>query len=168
MFRQLRNTDALAQILLGALALQACVLCINGAPDRSSTLSLNALINALGNRHLEVGSSAPLLSVYDREGRKASLPEAGQVTLVFRGTCDCQDIAVWNWVQAAQRAGHSVALIAVVPPTQLANVDAPTPDFRHIYGCRRADFQQIAPRFSTNLPYVVHLRNGKVVALETS
>lgn len=169
MFKPLRNTNSLSQILLGALALQVCVLSINGAPERKATLSLNSLSNTLGNRRLEVGSPAPMLSVYDRNGWGAALPSSsGNVTLVFRAACNCEDTAVWNWVQVAKRAKEPVALVAVVPPEQLAKVHSPEPGFEQVFCCRRVDFEQIAPRIRQSLPCAVHIRNGKVVSLDTS
>lgn len=163
-----RNSNSLSQILLGALTLQLCVLSINGAPQRKPTLSLNGLTNALWNRRLEVGSPLPALSIYDRSGKSAILPNpAGDLTLVFRAACNCEDTAVWNWVQVARRANKPVALIAVVPPERLAKVHSPEPNFKHIFSCRSVDFQQIAPPVRESLPCIVHIQNGKVISLET-
>lgn len=168
MLKTLRNSDALGQILLGALVLQVCVLTINGAPERSSTLSFNTLINFIGNRHLEVGSTLPRLSVVGTDGRPGVLPTgAGESVLIFRGSCNCQDVAVGNMIQAAQRAHQPVALIDVVTRDSATKIDAPSLSLDRIFSYRHTNYAPIAPR-DTELPYAVHVRADKIVALENS
>ena len=168
MFKILRNSDALSQILLGALVLQVCVLTINGAPERPCTLSFNALINALGNRRLEVGSTLPRLSVVGTDGRVGFSPASSdESVLIFRESCGCQDVAVGNMIKAAQRAHQPVALVNVTSFDKPFVLDKNSLTLDQIFSYSRSSYLPFAPR-NTELPYAVHVRANKIVALETS
>ncbi len=168
MFKILRNSDALSQILLGALVLQVCVLTINGAPERPSTLSFNALINALGNRRLEVGSTLPQLSIVGTDGRVGFSPaSSNESVLIFRESCGCQDVAVGNMIKAAQRSHQPVALINVISRDKPFVLDKTLLNLDQIFSYNRSSYVPLAPR-NMELPYAIHVRANKIVALENS
>lgn len=157
----MKSKPSFVQVLLGLVALQIGVMSVGGSPTKSEVFTWNQAINLLQNRHFVEGSSLPKLTLKDEKG--ALLDVAFPATLVFRGACSCEDVAVGNWMESAKSSDVKGVLVCVgdeMPLSEARWLAAPS---QQVGKCRSDEFTFLLVK-NQELPFVVHVNAQGVIA----
>ena len=154
----------MAQLLVGVVVLQMGVMAISGPPVKSEVLTWNQLVNLAQNRRLQEGSLLPRLSLSQAGG--APYTPKFPATIVFRGSCSCQDVPVAAWMDAANRSHETAALVCVDSTMSLDKAKWLAKPSQVVARSRVADVDPIvsAPQ---KLPLAVHVdARGIITSIE--